>query len=568
MKNYSINGLAGVGKTTKMIEMAEQVANDGFSVVIITFNKKLQVEILQKINHPNIDVTTLHAIAYNKVRKQIDNYFNFSYVKKIYSSLTNKEATILFNIFNLWTYSSDTITEFTDKIFHSEEISNYINGVTSIKVDKTSLPTVIENIIQSLGGRTTHNLYLKEYQLSKPKTVYDVIFIDEFQDFSTVMIDIIESFNKPVYKFGDFNQKIYTWRNATGIFNIPFENIELNETKRCPQEFCDLANIYLQHVGGSKIVSNFSGGNIIEYDNDINYFDEDITFISNYNTILIENILKFGFKYNIKLINDIDLLKLEETWNMIYNFSKAPNWMQKFGNIGKLEKYYKETENSNMLTTINCAKLISDFDKFQNMVTFYDESLPTLTFTNIYTAKGLEWDNVVILSDFENFNDPKFEIVPKDFVRYVYVAITRAKKKLYIPSFLTKDFEITLLDDEHDIVKTKENEFKYKKSCKCNKRQSPDSIESSLTKLNLNIKNVTTISKNDTGLYFAKERDKENKRRGKRDKNGGGKHANENRYIESKMTGIPVRELELRDYHEHYLPTEESLTELASISFK
>lgn len=562
MDNYSIDGLAGVGKTTKMIEMANQVADDGYSVLIITFNKKLQIEISNKITHENIQVTTLHSLAYRRINKQVDNFFSFISIKNLYPILSNKEATIIYNLFNLWTYSKDEISEFCQKVFNSTELLEYLSNVNKLEIK--NLENIIQNIVDSFKNKTTHNLYLKEFQLSKPSIDSDIIFIDEYQDFSTVMIDIIESFNKPVYKFGDFNQKIYTWRNATGMFNIPFKVIELNETKRCPQEFCDIANNYLSLLTTQKINSSFNGGKTNGYsDNPPLVFNSDTTFISNYNTLIIENILKLGFKYNIKLISDIDLQKLEEVWNYIYNKPKATAWMLKFNSLCNLEKYYQDTENVNMLTLIKCAKLITNFNNFQEMLTFYDESVPTITFTNVYISKGLEWDNVVILNDFENINNSKYKIMSKDFIRYIYVAVTRAKKILYVPNFILEPFSnqdnIIFLDDAFDVVENKENELKIKKSC-CEVRYKR-SLEDSLASFKLQA-NVTTLSKDDIGLKCAIQMDKENKRRGVRDKNGGGKYANANRYIESKITGVPLKNLQLRDRFETYLPTDQDINEL------
>jgi len=63
-----------------------------------------------------------------------------------------------------------------------------------------------------------------------------------------------------------------------------------------------------------------------------------------------------------------------------------------------------------------------------------------------HAAKGMEWDNVYVLEDFQDMNSLKTEHTKKGFkvgfnfknwgddVNCLYVAVTRAKRKLYIPS--------------------------------------------------------------------------------------------------------------------------------------
>ncbi len=101
--------------------------------------------------------------------------------------------------------------------------------------------------------------------------------------------------------------------------------------------------------------------------------------------------------------------------------------LQEFVSVGM--KYEKETENSSLTDFLDNLALISDVDD-------YDEDMDAVTLMTIHTAKGLEFP-VVILCGFEEGVFPSFRAAfekseIEEERRLCYVAVTRAKEKLYI----------------------------------------------------------------------------------------------------------------------------------------
>ncbi len=60
----TIHGSAGTGKTLLAVNMAEKVANENNKVLLMCFNSYLKRDLEMKIDNINIDVQTIHSLAY------------------------------------------------------------------------------------------------------------------------------------------------------------------------------------------------------------------------------------------------------------------------------------------------------------------------------------------------------------------------------------------------------------------------------------------------------------------------------------------------------------------------
>ena len=215
------------------------------------------------------------------------------------------------------------------------------------------------------------------------------------------------------------------------------------------------------------------------------------------------------------------------------------------------------------------------------MLDHFDENQPTLSVTNVFISKGLEWDNVIIARDFTDLESTSYKKLTYDPVRFLYTAITRCKKKLWIPVYLNKLVIKPIcefLPDTSDLIAQKENELisrasKVKNDNNSNDRYSdweinPNSGEvKSNRSSDLNNGKISVFSGDDIGLGFAKQMDEANKRNGVNDVNGGGTYANVNRYLESKIFDIPLRDLELRDKSETYFLDNRDIAEIGMRAF-
>uniref|UniRef100_A0A2D4EQU2 UvrD-like helicase ATP-binding domain-containing protein n=2 Tax=Micrurus corallinus TaxID=54390 RepID=A0A2D4EQU2_MICCO len=80
---------------------------------------------------------------------------------------------------------------------------------------------------QEMAHRMTHDGYLKLWQLQKPSlSKYDAILVDEAQDCTPAVMDIVLSQTCGVILVGDPHQQIYTFRGAVNsLMNVPHSRI-------------------------------------------------------------------------------------------------------------------------------------------------------------------------------------------------------------------------------------------------------------------------------------------------------------------------------------------------------
>ncbi|MBE7025111.1 MAG: DNA helicase PcrA [Ruminococcaceae bacterium] len=107
--------------------------------------------------------------------------------------------------------------------------------------------------------------------------------------------------------------------------------------------------------------------------------------------------------------------------------------LQEFLSVGL--KYEKEAETSSLSDFLDNVSLVSDVDD-------YDEDLDTVTLMTIHTAKGLEFP-VVFVAGFEEGVFPSYRAVYESAEieeerRLCYVALTRAKSRLYLTHAMTR----------------------------------------------------------------------------------------------------------------------------------
>jgi superfamily I DNA/RNA helicase len=138
-------------------------------------------------------------------------------------------------------------------------------------VDKKKLMgVVLKNAIILWEGRidlnsivlSTHDTYLKLWQLSKPQLPYKVIYLDECQDSTMCVFDIIKiQKTAKIILVGDARQMIYSWRGSVNVMDKIEGSVQCKLTKsfRFGQKIADIANNILQNtttiVGYEKVNS-------------------------------------------------------------------------------------------------------------------------------------------------------------------------------------------------------------------------------------------------------------------------------------------------------------------------
>jgi superfamily I DNA/RNA helicase len=448
-KNIKINAFAGTGKTTTLKLIAQKFKDK--KILYLAFNSAIKNE-ASSIFPNNTFVKTTHGLAYSAIKK---------YTQIDLSSLQNYRAI-------------DIVGEYEipyEKALSALKIfENFCNNTQDkISEDDLEHKTAKKMFDHMLIGvlKPTHSFYLKYYYLliSKeqiPQFQYDIVMLDEAQDTNEVTLGIFNAISSKIKIYvGDKHQQIYSFRGSKNALEkiVCDKQLFLSQSFRFNETIANYANILLKNFKNEKItISSFKNS------------QEVITsaYISRTNAQLISVISKRieQRKPFVTVRNPEEIFTLSiEVYCLLNNESdqirKNP-FLKGFKDEDELSSYAKETDDFELKTAIKVVKeyqeQIFDFKEIANkfykawqnrQINSFDKRVDEILFlTTAHTAKGLEWDSVIVADDFPNFADLIYDMGYESLKQFqkeleklsnqelidefnlFYVAITRAKNTL------------------------------------------------------------------------------------------------------------------------------------------
>ncbi|KFV55810.1 F-box only protein 18, partial [Gavia stellata] len=237
-----IMAFAGTGKTSTLVKYAEKFADLNF--LYVTFNKAV-AERGKSVFPRNVTCKTFHSLAFGSVGKHYKEKgkLNFSKmsVYSVSSLIRNREGQSLFirgktvsqTLENFFASSDEEISEEHTPIWfkntHGER--KLVSGVEK-KINVEEAKEIWHNMKKLDGDvekkyKITCDGYLKLWQLSKPQlSEYDAIFVDEAQDCTPAIMDIVLSQTCGRILVGDPHQQIYTFRGAVNtLYSAPHTHV-------------------------------------------------------------------------------------------------------------------------------------------------------------------------------------------------------------------------------------------------------------------------------------------------------------------------------------------------------
>lgn len=428
---------AGSGKTTTIIHRAIKQTESLESwegIAIISFTSKSSKDISDKIKYFNakaIVSTTFHSfllqhiLVFSKIFKNKDVSFDFS--KKVNSLLA-------------WT-----------KVVQEEKIIPVASNVSNDYLFKYAIFLLKE----------------KPYILKYLKTRFVAIYIDEAQDNSHLqyeIVDILLSVGIQIVMIGDPNQTIYQFRGASADNfselkkHDEFKNsiFELTHNFRCHKLINECAISY--QVPISKIYVEEDGKYYGVFKTDKNlqeikenfeqeqYYGEQVCFLFR----SIRNNLSWLELNDIPIIQYPAVIQRQSTQSAIsildslFEVYHGDSYLELsfidkflFNMRGKLAttliRDFKNTPSVETFDALNSHWNIFKQEDYNSIINemqlpstkkFYNLSSNKFIAMTIHSAKGLEFENVVIQAqDFDNMQN-------NDNKKLFYVACTRAEKIL------------------------------------------------------------------------------------------------------------------------------------------
>lgn len=278
-----------------------------------------------------------------------------------------------------------------------------------------------------------HDCYLKIWQLSKPKIDTPVIFIDESQDLDPVMLSVLMEQRAQKVWVGDRYQQIYAWRGAVNAMEQldDCKQYLLTETYRFPGRVSNIANRVLSKLGETNTIKSKISANKKPANSK--------AFIARYNRTLLEEALDLARNQKKFYFKGFDGQKLyNHSRSIIELYNRQRPFMDiyaAFTSVAELEEFLEEEQNDNMRKALSfCSNANFDLRIVRSKldsISSYNTPDANLVLITAHQSKGLEWDEVVLASDFEDAILKERNGTTE--WNLLYVALTRTKQ--YIRTF-------------------------------------------------------------------------------------------------------------------------------------
>lgn len=434
--------------TSTCIFIAKEVKKHS---LYLAFNKSIAAEAGEKFPF-HVEARTIHSLAWENIikgssfSKKLQNFWNRDDIDlDTYSFHPNN---------NKFKYSiTDCITKFCQS--DEADIAEFSTHFFKVEKDETNLDFLIPFVInyweklinRKHSAKITPDVYLKLFQLSKPKLDFSLIYLDEAQDSNPVTLDIVLNqlqYGTQIIIVGDRYQAIYNWRGAINAFeNLPdnFTIQYLTNSFRVNTAIAAKASAILKLMG------------------------ENLPLVGKNEIIKTENLKRaLLVRTNANLLNNLQkfvenktkvycLADLKDLWKYLYHLEALfYNRQVKFPH-SELAKYKnwlqinKDAEDDFTLATL--IKRLNQIIGFGGVYKFskaveeilIEEAQADITISTVHKSKGLEWDIVELAEDIIILDEElELDEAIQDFIinsdqdlELVYVALTRAKQELILP---------------------------------------------------------------------------------------------------------------------------------------
>jgi len=501
--SFKINAVAGSGKTTTLLEYAKK--NSHLRILYLAYNKSLQLSLQEKLEEyklENMQISTIHALAYNKTRayeynltpdlktyiiEKVLGGYEQSFSGKANYYPTLEYIALIKDLVNF--YCNSSLIALDDKLLENYKKHSDLGAKILELINKNPKRVIahLKHMLSSMKNKiidATHDFYLKMFYLNKKVSTnlpYDLILVDEAQDISDVMIGIVEAQNCKRIYVGDSFQQIYSFRYAINALNkIDLPSYALTKSFRFSNNFAKVLQSSLNglYKENDKQTLRISG---IEEDTKIgeNAVDTKKPFcvIARTTFGLIQEIVHYihddkkvyfeggygSYSFMNQTVYSIFYLKQKK------NDKITIDEIKDFESIYELEQFAKDTKNQDYLNIIKFINTYGDniFEinkKIKEKITTKKEEADII-FTTTHKSKGLEYDQVIMANDFiskKEISNPKNKLSHQrvnEELNIYYVAATRVKKAISLSS-LNLDYKY----NENDASTYTKGKYKSKKT--------------------------------------------------------------------------------------------------------
>jgi len=226
-KSITLIATAGSGKTFSVVQRLKELLRRGVSpekMIFFSFTKAATEELIKRVGRDDVKITTIHAFALGILAKAgkfktIITFYDFikwykeKYKPGVAASRESKNEfyEIIGNLYEEADYISSAIAAY--KLQTADNIKCQVPLFLSQYTDflRQTRSRDFSDMLIEVRDLLKEDKWLKMF-----RGQYDYIFIDEYQDTSTIQLQILLALNaKYYYLIGDRNQSIYGYSGAS-----------------------------------------------------------------------------------------------------------------------------------------------------------------------------------------------------------------------------------------------------------------------------------------------------------------------------------------------------------------
>lgn len=444
-----VQAFAGTGKTSTLIEYAR--ANPHLRILYLAFSKAIQLEAAKRFPS-NVVCKTTHALAWRR----------FGAAYKEAGKLGFVNARDLMQLFAIEAHEARRVLATVERFLQSaddsvqdahvpSEIMNTAHRARAGQLAASAWARMKDRNDASL--KMTHDGYFKLFQLSKPdlSLEFDVILGDEWQDTNPVTHALVSAQQCRKVFVGDSHQSIFAFRGAVNAM----KQVKADQVLRLTQSFrfgAGIANVATSVLAGLKgekypLVGKGRNESSFTVDRSRPY-----TVIARSNGTLFAEVVALLGRVKFHLVgleedrdHNLSYAPFEKLVDVHYVLTHQSHlvrdaFIRAFKSPAQLKDYASATEDKELLML---AKIAEDYGRNVPALVarikaevLRDSHDAHVTLTTAHRSKGLEWDQVALCSDFEEFigdNGRLRRATTQELVQeanLLYVATTRALRAL------------------------------------------------------------------------------------------------------------------------------------------
>lgn len=457
----NITGVPGAGKTTLAVQIAELSKQS--NVLYLSFGKENTLKVRQRLAG-KATCLSFHAFAKNGMNinsQRIVNRVTLSLINQCTKNTEHalhsaKELECIMVMLEMFCKSNLKL-EVSHKLLDKKDTFPKLTKEDRDRVNNSFLAYWRSLWNEKSNLPITHDMYLKEFSLKKISIPYTTILVDESQDLNDTMHELINKiylYNKKskIISFGDPCQQIFSFRGSSRRFLEADFHYKLTKSYRFGSNLASLCNAFMNKQElhyYTDINSDGKGTEIIKSPPILSIIDsiksgKRPVLISRFNYTLWQ-VLKECCENKIKcaLLGGISNAEFDflRALNQLYNGNKVRHTALVGMKYIDYKRIAKATNDRSSLLACRFVESVGNnaelFNRMKNSVVSLKDAQVLLT--TVHQAKGLEFNDAILLGDFPEVYDTQTKDLIKikdEEAHLLYTAMSRAKKTLGIPTDL------------------------------------------------------------------------------------------------------------------------------------